>query len=198
MPNICTFLYARRLSLLAITLCLLGCGGKDIQPAPMSEIAQMKATAANTPSIQPGEKLHIFVEDEPTLTGDYPVDPSGYLSMPVVGSKKVDGLTPEKLQTELVTALKAKSIKKPGVTVSVLQFKPFYILGEVEKPGAYDYLAGLNVLSAIAIAGGHTFRADQSEIYVQHVGETTMHSYEMTWPIPIFPGDVIEVPRRSI
>lgn len=164
----------------------------------MSEIAQMKTAAANSPSIQPGEKLRIYVEDEPTLSADYPVDPSGYLSMPVVGTKKVDGMTPGQLQTELVAALKAKSIKKPGVTISVLQFKPFYILGEVEKPGSYDYLAGLNVLSAIAIAGGHTFRADQSEIYVQHVGEAAMHSYELTWPIPIFPGDVIEVPRRTI
>lgn len=198
MPNIRSFENALRFALSAIVLCLLGCGGKDIQPAPMSEIAQMKTAAANSPSIQPGEKLRIYVEDEPTLSADYPVDPSGYLSMPVVGTKKVDGMTPGQLQTELVAALKAKSIKKPGVTISVLQFKPFYILGEVEKPGSYDYLAGLNVLSAIAIAGGHTFRADQSEIYVQHVGEAAMHSYELTWPIPIFPGDVIEVPRRTI
>jgi protein involved in polysaccharide export with SLBB domain len=164
----------------------------------MSEIARMKTSAADTPPLQAGEKLHIVVDDEPTLTGDYTVDPTGYLSMPVVGSMKVDGMTPGSLQTELVAALKAKSIKKPGVTVSVQQFRPFYILGEVEKPGAYDYLAGLNVLSAIAIAGGHTFRADQSEIYVQHAGEAAMHSYELTWPIPIFPGDVIEIPRRTI
>jgi protein involved in polysaccharide export with SLBB domain len=198
MPKRCTCAYALRFSLAAITLCLIGCGGRDIQPAPMSEISRMKTAAAVTPSFQPGEKLHIYVEDEPTLTGDFPIDPSGYLSMPVVGTIKVDGMTPEQLQTRLVAALKAKSIRQPGVTISVMQFKPFYILGEVEKPGAYDYLAGLNVLSAIAIAGGQTFRADKSEIYVQHVGEAAMHSYELNWPIPVFPGDVIEVPRRTI
>jgi protein involved in polysaccharide export with SLBB domain len=198
MPKVHTRIAVLRFTLPALVLIVAGCGGKEIQSASMSEVAQMKTSATESPSLRPGEKLRIVVDEEPTLTGDYQIDPSGYLSMPVVGIKKAAGMTPTSLQEALVSALKAKSFKKPGVTVSVLQFVPFYILGEVQKPGAYDYVAGLNALSAIAIAGGQTFRADQSEIYIQHVGQDAMRSYELTWPIPIFPGDVIEVPRRTI
>lgn len=198
MPNVHTCIAMLRFSLAAIALIVAGCAGKDVQPASTSEIAQIKTSASESPSLRPGEKLRIVVDEEPTLTGDYQIDPSGYLSMPVIGIMEAAGMTPVSLQAALVSALKAKSFKKPGVTVSVLQFVPFYILGEVQKPGAYDYVAGLNVLSAIAIAGGQTFRADQSEVYIQHIGEAAMHSYELTWPIPILPGDVVEVPRRSI
>jgi polysaccharide export outer membrane protein len=158
----------------------------------------MKTTATSSPTLRPGEKLRIVVDEEPTLSGDYQIDPSGYLSMPVVGITKAAGMTSTSLKAALVAALKAKSFKDPDVTVSVLQFTPFYILGEVMKPGTYEYVAGLNALSAIAIAGGQTFRADQSEIYIQHAGEEAMHSYDLKSSIPIFPGDVVEVPRRSI
>jgi polysaccharide export outer membrane protein len=199
MPNAQTCIVVLRVSLLALAVCLSGCGGgKVVEPASSSQIAQMKASAMSAPSLRPGEKLRIVVDGESGLSGDYQIDPSGYLSMPVVGIMEVVGMTPGALRTALVSALKAKSFKAPGVTVSIIQFIPFYILGEVMKPGNYDYVAGLNALSAIAIAGGQTFRADESKIYIQHLGEDAMHSYELTWPIPISPGDVIEVPRRTI
>jgi protein involved in polysaccharide export with SLBB domain len=183
--------------LLCLCVLLSACGG-GVEPASQAQIAALKTAATAAPPLQPGEKLHVLVYDEPSLTSDYVIDPSGYLSMPVIGSLKVAGLTPKQLQDQIVTALQAAHMRAPNVTVEVTEFRPFYILGEVDKPGAYPYIGGLNIMSAIAIAGGQTYRADQSHVMIQHVGETTMHSYDLDWPIPILPGDIIQVPRRYI
>jgi polysaccharide export outer membrane protein len=185
-------------TLIASVSLLAACGGGDVAPATQVQISALKAAAAMPPQLLPGEKLHIIVDDEPSLTGDFVIDPSGYLSLPVVGTMKVAGMTPAQLRDGLVSAFRKAHIKNPGVTVEVAEFRPFYILGEVDKPGTYPYIGGLNVMSAIAIAGGQTYRANQSKVLIQHVGEATMHSYDLDWPIPIMPGDIIQIPRRYI
>ncbi len=186
-------------TLFGIGFVLSACGGGgNFEPATQAQIAALKAAAAAPPALLPGEKLHVLVDDEPTLTGDFTIDPSGYLALPVVGTTLVAGMTPAQLRDKLVAAFRAAHIKAPGVTVEVVEFRPFYILGEVDKPGAYPYIGGLNIMSAIAIAGGQTYRANPSKVLIQHVGETTMHSYNLDWPIPIMPGDIIQIPRRYI
>jgi protein involved in polysaccharide export with SLBB domain len=87
-------------------------------------------------------------------------------------------------------------LKNPKVTVSVAEFKPFYIIGEVEHPGSFPYTSGLNVLSALAIAGGPTYRASKSTILIQHPGEPALKEYSMDAAVPILPGDIIKVPQR--
>ena len=185
-------------TLLAVAFLISACGGGNVERATQADISALKAATSAAPPLQPGEKLHVLVYDEPSLTGDFIIDPSGFLSLPVIGTMKVSGMTPSQLQEKLVASLQAAHIKNPGVTVEVAEFRPFYIVGEVEKPGAYPYLGGLNIMSAIAIAGGHTYRADQSKVLIQHVGEAVMRSYDLDWPIPIMPGDIIQIPRRYI
>jgi polysaccharide export outer membrane protein len=169
-----------------------------VPAASQAEISSLQTNAAASPVLQAGDKLNIIVYGEPTLTAAYAVDPSGYLALPVVGTMKVAGSTTDELQRELVTRLQEQHIKDPNVTVEVAEFRPFYIMGEVLKPGVYPYLSGLNVLSALAIGGGWTYRADESKVYIQHAGEKTMHEYDLGQPIPILPGDIIQIPRRYI
>lgn len=138
------------------------------------------------------------VYNEPSLSGDFQIDPSGYVSLPLAGTIKAAGLTQHELETELEQKFSTGYLKNPKITVGISEFRPFYIVGEVEKPGAYPYTGGLNVLAAIAIAGGTTYRADQSRIEIQHPGEKEMHEYDMSVPIPVLPGDIIKVPRRYI
>jgi len=181
-----------------VCLFLAGCGGDNVKPATEAERQALAAEAAGPPKLQSGEKIHVTVYNEPTLSGDYQIDPSGYVSLPLAGTIKAAGLTQHELEQKLETKFASGYLKNPKITVGIAEFRPFYIVGEVEKPGAYPYTGGLNVLAAIAIAGGTTYRADQSRIEIQHPGENQMHEYDMSAPIPILPGDIIKVPRRYI
>jgi polysaccharide export outer membrane protein len=69
-------------------------------------------------------------------------------------------------------------------------------MGEVNKPGEFPYQAGLNVLTALAIAGGPTYRASRSTVEIQRHGEASMREYPISASFPILPGDVVKVPER--
>ena len=184
--------------LVSLVICLLAaaCGGSDIKPISDSEREALEAQAVASPVLQPGEKIGVNVYGEPTLTGDYLIDPSGLVSLPLAGTIKAAGLTQQQFERDLEERFGSKYLKDPKITVSIVEFRPFYILGEVEKPGAYPYLGGLNVLNAIALAGGATYRASQSRILIQHLGESAMREYDPSKPIPILPGDILQLPRR--
>ena len=89
---------------------------------------------------------------------------------------EVAGLTQGELEQALAKKFRSEYLKNPKVTVTVAEFRPFYIMGEIEKR-AYPYTRGLNVLSAIAIAGGTTYRASKSTILIQRPGETACREY---------------------
>jgi protein involved in polysaccharide export with SLBB domain len=184
------------LEVLGICFLVSGCGGTSAEPATPADVDALKTAATNSPVLAPGEKINVIVYGEASLTGDYLIDPSGYVSLPLAGSVKAAGLTPDLLQRNLEKQFSSKYLTNPKVTVEVVEFRPFYILGEVEKPGAYPYTGGLTVLSAIAIAGGTTYRAKTSEALIQHLGEDHMREYELNGPIPLLPGDIIQIPRR--
>jgi polysaccharide export outer membrane protein len=177
---------------------IVGCSDTEAIPATAAELEALRAAAAAPSPLQAGEKVRIIVFEEPSLTGEYKIDPSGFVSLPLAGTIKAAGLTPQQLQQALTTQFTSKYLRDAIVTVEVVEFKPFYILGEVEKPGAYPYTGGLNVRSAIAIAGGRTYRANLSVVMIQHANEKELRKYDLNWSIPILPGDIIEVPRRYI
>jgi len=82
------------------------------------------------------------------------------------------------------------------VTVAISNFRPFYVLGEVQKPGEYQYRSGLNVLSAIAVAGGATYRANNNTVLIQRAGTTDLAEYPQSPTVQVMPGDVVRVPER--
>lgn len=181
-----------------IAMCLLAaaCGGVNAPYASQADMERLRAIAAGPPRLQAGDKIGITVYGESSLSGEYRIDPSGFVSLPLAGTIKAEGLTQHQLEQELQQKLSSGYLRNPKVTVSIAEFRPFFILGEVEKPGAYPYASGLNVMSAIATAGGTTYRANQSSVLIQHAGESEMHSYNATIPTPILPGDIIQIPRR--
>jgi len=172
------------------------CSGDAILQ-PTSADQQTIASIAEKPyRLQPGEKVRITVFGETGLSGEYQIDPAGFISLSLAGVVKAAGLTENELQQKLVELYSKEYLRNPKITVSVSEFRPFYIIGEVEKPGAYPYTSGLNVLSAIAIAGGTTYRASRSRIFIQHPGESGLREYTSSAAIPIMPGDIIQIPRR--
>lgn len=182
---------------LAACVLLSACaGGADLGPPTESEQKAIAEAAGPSLKLQAGEKIRLTVYGEASLSGDYQIDPSGVLSLPLAGPVKAAGLTQTQLKQEITQKLKSEFLKNPRVTISVIEFRPFYIIGEVEKPGSYPYSSGLNALSAIAIAGGTTYRASKSAILVQHPGESGLREYQLTGSVPILPGDIIRVPAR--
>jgi protein involved in polysaccharide export with SLBB domain len=184
--------------LVGLSLVIAGCGNNgDLGPISPDQEKAIIAAATESPRLQAGEKIRVTVYGESSLSGEYQIDPSGYVSLPLAGTIKAAGFTQGELEEQLVKQLgNGGYLKNPKVTVSIIEFRPFYILGEVEKPGAYPYVGGLNALSAIAIAGGTTYRASRSTILIQHPGEAGLHEYDLKTSVPVLPGDIIRVPAR--
>ena len=138
--------------------------------------------------MQPGEKIKVTVFGEDRLSGEYEIDPGGNVSLPLAGTVKAAGLSQRELEAALTKKFQGEYLRDPKVTVEVASFRPFYILGEVTKPGEYPYKGGLNVLSAIALAGGSTYRASRSSVMIQHAGEAGFKEYPLSPTIPVLPG----------
>lgn len=183
--------------ILAVALAVSGCsGGSNLGPVSAEEQQSYAAAATATPRLQSGEKIRVTVFGEDKLSGDYEIDPNGFVSLPLAGTVKAAGLTQTELEAELARKFRSEYLKNPKVTISIASFRPFYILGEVEKPGEYPYKSGLNVLSASALAGGPTYRASRSTVLIQRVGESSMREYPMSSNVPILPGDLVRIPER--
>lgn len=187
------------LSTLALAGFLLsGCdGGASIGRVSEAEQQAMIKTAATTaPDIQPGDKIKVTVFGEDRLTGEYLIDPAGFVSLPLAGTVKAAGLSKPQLEKALESKFRGEYLKNPKVTVDISNFRPIYILGEVAKPGEYEFRGGLNILSAMALAGGTTYRANQSTVLIQHVGENGFKEFTVSSTLPVLPGDLIRVPTR--
>ncbi len=151
----------------------------------------------NAIKLQAGDKLKVTVFGEDKLTGEYEIDPGGSLSLPLAGTVQAAGLTKPELEQLLSKKFASGNyLKNPKVTVDIATFRPFYILGEVEKPGEYPFRSGLNLMSAIAVAGGSTYRASRSYVMIQRAGEASFTEYKMSPTVPVYPGDLIKVPER--
>lgn len=143
-----------------------------------------------------GDKLHISIFGQHDLDGNYLVDGSGNIQFPLIGQVKAAGKTVPQLQQTLTAALSKGYLVNPSVSIEVTSNRPFYILGEVKAPGQYPYVMGMSVITAVALAGGYTFRADESDVYVRRAGadkEVEMPASEKT---KVEPGDIIRVPER--
>jgi polysaccharide biosynthesis/export protein len=183
--------------ILAVVLAVSACSsGANLGPVSAEEQQSFAAAATATPRLQSGEKIRVTVYGEDKLSGDYDIDPNGLVSLPLAGTVKAAGLTQTELEAELSRKFRTEYLRNPKVTVSLTTRRPFYILGEVEKPGEYPYRSGLNVISATALAGGPTYRASKSTVLIQHVGESGMREYPLSSNVPILPGDLVRVPER--
>jgi protein involved in polysaccharide export with SLBB domain len=143
-----------------------------------------------------GDKLRINVYGEEDLSGEFLVDGSGQVQLPLIGNVKAAGLTLHEFIVEVATALKEGYLKDPKVSAEVLNYRPFYIMGEVNKPGEYPYENGLNVLGAIALAGGFTYRANDNDVYIRRAGSKDEESMPADSSTRIYPGDIIRVAER--
>src|SRR5271156_5937984 len=142
-----------------------------------------------------GDKLRITTFGEDDLSGEFQVSSTGIISMPLIGEVKAAGLTVSQVQSTITNKLADGYMKSPHVSLEVLNYRPFFIVGEVMKPGSYNYVNGMSVINAVAMAGGYTYRADKDDIKIKHGGNEGKEE-KVDESTTVVPGDVITVPER--
>jgi protein involved in polysaccharide export with SLBB domain len=143
-----------------------------------------------------GDKIRVTVFGENDLGGEFVVDGSGYVRLPLIGEVKAAGLSARNFETEVETQLKDGYLKEPRVNVEVTTYRPFYILGEVNRPGPYPYVNGMTVLNAVALAGGFTYRANENVVLVRRSGQSKEERLSVDQLVKVYPDDIITVRQR--
>ena len=141
-----------------------------------------------------GDRVRVIVFGEEELSGEFELDSEGTFSMPLIGTVESESLTPRELEESIATLFLDGFLKNPRISIEVLNYRPFYILGEVNDPGAYPYRAGMTILNAAALAGGFTYRANENKIEVTRGGSGDPRV--MPPATVVQPGDVIRVKER--
>lgn len=186
--------FLRWIAVLAAGLQLAACY-TDYGPV-VSDSAPLSPMAIGT-AIQAGDQLRIIVFGEEGLSGLYDVTPSGFISMPLVGAIRAAGRTRSELEHALTSAYAGGHfLQEPKITVSVVSYRPYFVFGEVTAPGQFPYKTGIDVLDAVATAGGFTYRASKKVVLIRHAGDNVWQQYSLGAPVPIAPGDIIRVPER--
>jgi len=144
-----------------------------------------------------GDKLRITVYNEPALTGEYNVTPAGAVAFPLIGAVDAANHTIEQVTADIARRLDPGYVHDPRVSIEVLNFRPFYILGEVNHPGEYPYSSGLTVEKAVALAGGFTYRANSRVVFLRRNNGPDEGSVSLRGtPIGVQPGDTIRIGER--
>jgi polysaccharide export outer membrane protein len=143
-----------------------------------------------------GDQLRVTVFGQADLSGQFDVDSNGNISLPLIGEITVIERSVRETEALIIDKLKPDYLKNPQVSVEVVNYRPFYIIGEVKNPGSYAYVGGMRVVNAIAMAGGFTYRAKESKLWITRAGEESAGKRPATQETLVLPGDVIEVPER--
>jgi polysaccharide export outer membrane protein len=170
-----------------------GCGGNRMS----SKAATAPLPEAGPYQLDSGDKLRVVVFGQEDISGEYAVDGSGFISMPLINQVEARGRTVTELEKEIAQRLQSGNLLvNPSVSVQVAMFRPFFILGEVRQPGQFPYVEGMTVLTAVAMAGGFTYRAEQDNYTItRKVGAKAVEARAERNTV-VQPGDVIFVSER--
>lgn len=181
----------RILAAFFLSIVTVACAGTNAAPGAAAYQPTVYRLAA-------GDRLSIMVFGEESLSREYAITPQGDLAFPLLGDIPVADMTLGDLQEVLRMRLGEGYVNDPRVTVEVLNYRPFYILGEVNKSGEFPFSDGLTVVQAVALAGGFTYRAERQRVFIVRDGQTAEEIYDIADGRPVFvaPGDTIRVGER--
>jgi polysaccharide biosynthesis/export protein len=177
---------------LLLTACLL-----VASCAPGSDLPPLPDTPPGPYQLGVDDQVRIISFGEEQLTGQFRVNDRGEIAMPLIGAVAADGLTTGQLERRISKRiLDKKLLLDPSVSVEILAYRPIFVLGEVSKPGQYPYQPGMTVLTAVAVAGGFTYRAQTDDASI--LRKIDGHPVEGRVPrgMEVRPGDVINILER--
>lgn len=140
-----------------------------------------------------GDKISIYVFDEPDLSMEYTLSDGGTISYPFLGEIRVLGLTISELEGKIVSGLRGPYLVDPKVNVTIKEYRQFFIHGEVEKSGGYPFQPGLSLRKAISLAGGLTERASEKKIFVIRDDDPKQERKTMNMDDSVHAGDIITI-----
>lgn len=173
------------------------------EAAPASASAPVSApTAAPAPEAAApddgyrlgiGDRISITVLGERDLSLDLFVDDQGEINYPFLGEIKVAGLTINQLGEAITDGLKPDYLLDPRVTVQVMEYRKFFVNGEVQRPGGFSWQPGMTVRKAVALAGGFTARAARSKLLIIREADVAQLPAKVEIDSPVAPGDIVTI-----
>lgn len=170
-----------------VTGCASATGGMSDLPASGLSVARL----------EPGDKIKVTVADLKGADGEYAVDQSGAISLPLVDEVKIRGLTMREAEQAIeATLLEKRILVRPDVTIQAVSLRPIYVLGEVGKPGEYEFREGLTVFSIVSLAGGYTYRADTKSMVITRTVDGRKVTAKASENTVVMPGDQIRIVEK--
>ncbi len=172
-----------------------GCSSPNVMSGPQFATRDTQKPINRIYRISVGDKLKVSVFGEENLSGEFEVSALGNISMPLIGEMPAKGLAIHEFRESIARKLSDGYLKNPKVNVDILNYRPIFVHGEVKTGGEFAYKNGLGLRDAIAMAGGYTYRADQTYLYIGREGEPDV-AVQTPADVPILPGDNIRIPER--
>jgi len=149
-----------------------------------------------TYELAPGDRIKIDIFNHVELSGEFTLDADGRFSMPLIGTIDASDLNPLELEDLLVSKLKPDYLVNPRIFIQVMNSRLYYLIGEVSSTGAFPYKAGMTYLTAIANAGGYSYRAKQDVVYVIRGDDPEQNEIKLSIDEKVQPGDIIRIAER--
>lgn len=141
-----------------------------------------------------GDVISVSVVGEDDLKREkVRLNDAGTIQFPVLGEIRIKGMTIGELEQHVTSGLKGRYLVNPKVVVNIDEYRPFFINGEVYKPGGYPYVPGLTVLKAVTLAGGFKDRASKSKMFVVRDGDSNHARQKVEMDSAIYPGDIVTI-----
>lgn len=158
-------------------------------------IGQSVAAEGNsTYKLASGDVIRIHVFSEPDLSfEEIRLTDAGTFSYPFIGEVRAKGKTAAELEALLIEKLQGDFLIDPRISISVLEYREFFISGEVKQPGGYRFQPGLTLRRAIALAGGLTERASTNRITLIRDDSSDRKPTRADLDTPVMPGDSINI-----
>jgi protein involved in polysaccharide export with SLBB domain len=190
---------ARAAALMALSAGLNGCAEQlvSVQPKDPTERALTSTNLSPTGyRLTAGDRVRVSVFDLAAESAEYVIDDTGTISIPALEPVAIKGQTTKEAAATIAKGYgKAGLYRSARVSVDVISFGPFYVLGEIAKPGEFAYRPGMSLFAAVALAGGHTYRANRGRVFIRRAGDPIETEYDVTADIAILPGDVVRIPE---